>query len=602
MNIKRKLLSVDLRWGFVLMFVFAMAINVSGEKLPYKNKNLSAQERVDDLLPRMTLEEKVLQLTATNALKFDKNDEITQQRLSEVLKGHSIGAIRVPLIRYKDVPLFCEITDKYIREHSRLGIPPIHIGICLHGQMALGTTIFPQVIGQGATWNPALIRTMAEMASSEASNSGVDQDLSPLLDLARDPRYGRVEECYGEDGYLVSQMGMAYIIGIQGDPKITKDKIEEGHLIGTAKHMAAYSIPQGGINLGPSMIGEREMRSLYLPPFEDVVKKANVYSIMPSYSEIDGIPAHANKWLLTDVLRNEWGFKGYVYSDAEGIHMLEFFQKVSNDKRTTARMALSAGVDLEHPRMYAFSQLVSMVKNNEIEESLIDQAVRRILLIKFKAGLFDRVYKAPKNLAMVVHTPEHIALARKIAEESVVLLKNDHILPLDMNSLKSIAVVGPNANQVQFGDYCVTKDNKYGVTILEGIKQSIGKKAITINYAEGCGITDLSTDGFDAAVTAVRNSDVAVVVLGGTSIVYSGIGWGDSSRKETITCGEGLDRTTLDPPGVQPQLLKALYATGKPIILVMVHGRPYSIPWEKAHLPAILDAWYPGEQGGGSRR
>ena len=557
--------------------------------LPYKNSKLSAEERVDDLLSRMSLEEKVLQLIATNKIQFDEDFEISEEALDKVLNGKSIGVVECPFSSYELGVKFCEITDKYVREHDRWGIPVIHTQALGHGLMALGATIFPQSIAMGASWDPQLVYTMATMVGSEAYNMGIEQDLSPLFDLIRDPRYGRVEECYSEDPYLTSQLGVAYITGIQGDTSLTKLKLKEGGIICTAKHMAAYSIPQGGINIGPSVVGEREMRSLHLPPFEDAVKKAGVYSIMPSYSEIDGIPAHANRWLLNDVLRSEWGFKGYVFSDAVGIHMLEFHQKVSDNKRTTAHMALSAGVDLEFPTDYAYGELVSMVEDDEIDEALLDNAVRRVLLVKFKAGLFDRQYRAPGDISKILHTPQHIAHARKMAEESIVLLKNDNLLPLDINKVKSIAVIGPNADQVQFGDSTVTNNNKYGVTPLQGIKNLVGEK-IKVNYAQGCGITDLRKDGFDEAVSIAKKSEVIIVFLGGTSIIYSGVGWGDQNNTEIYTCGEGLDRTELDHPGVQPELLKTLYATGKPIVLVMVHGRPYTIPWEKENIPAILDA------------
>ena len=564
---------------------------------PYQNSDLTPEKRVQDLLSRMSLEEKVLQLLATNKIQFDENFEISEEALDKVLKGKSIGVVECPNLTYELGIRFCEITDKYVRENDRWGIPVIHTQALGHGLNALGATIFPQSIAMGATWNPELIHTMANMIGSEAYYMGIEQDLSPLFDLIRDARYGRVEECYSEDPFLTSQLGVAYITGIQGDTSITRTKLKEGGIICTAKHMAAYSIPQGGINLGPSVVGERDMRSLHLPPFENAVKNANVYSIMPSYSEIDGIPAHANSWLLTDVLKKEWGFEGYVFSDAVGIQMLEFYQKVSDNKKTTARMALTAGVDLEFPAVHAYGELISMVENNEIEESLIDEAARRILLVKFKAGLFDRQYKAPEDLSKVLHTPEHITHARKMAEESIVLLKNDNILPLDINKIKSVAVIGPNADQVQFGDYTVTNDNKYGVTPLQGIKNLAGEK-ITVTYAKGCDITDLSKEGFDEAIRTAEESDVIIAFLGGTSIIYSGVGWGNQNNTAIYTCGEGLDRTELDHPGVQPELLRALYSTGKPLILVMVHGRPYTIAWEKEYIPAILDAWYPGEQGG----
>jgi len=419
-----------------------------------------------------------------------------------------------------------------------------------------------------------------------------------LFDLARDPRYGRVEECYGEDPYLVSEMGVAFVTGMQGSPEVTRTHIPENHLMCTAKHFVAYSFPQSGINIAPAMIGERDLRSLHLPPFEAAVKRANIYSLMPGYHEVDGIPVHSDRWLLTDILRKEWNFNGYVFSDYGAIDMLGYFHHVSGSKKETAKMAISAGVDMEAPDRSSYGELINLVKNNELDVQVVDNAVRRVLTAKFKAGLFDRPFVVKGNTSEIVHSPEHVRLARSIAEESTVLLKNENsLLPLDKSKIKSIAVIGPNAGQVQFGDYSITKSNDYGVTVLDGIQQVAGN-GVKVNYARGCGITDLDKSGFDEAVAAAQKSDVVVMVMGGTSLIISGIGWGNDQLDRNNTCGEGHDVTSLDPPGVQSDLIKAIQKTGKPVVLVLVHGRPYSIGWEKEHIPAIVEAWYPGEQGG----
>ncbi|MGV8136052.1 MAG: glycoside hydrolase family 3 N-terminal domain-containing protein [Mangrovibacterium sp.] len=595
---KRKILS-----GLQVLVIATMLSGCGGsgdKNSGYKDPQFPVEDRVENLLSQMTLEEKVDQLTmkSLSALSFDDKGEVTEESLEKLFEGGSIGCLESPFVEYEKVAKFSEAADKYLREKTRLGIPAIQIAECLHGQMALGATIFPQAIALGSSWNPGLVEKMGEYIAAEASLAGVDQALSPLFDLARDPRYGRVEECYGEDPYLVSEMGVVFVTGMQGNPEITKTHIPENHLMCTAKHFVAYSFPQSGINIAPAMIGERDLRSLHLPPFEAAVKRANIYSVMPGYHEVNGIPIHSDKWLLQDVLRKEWGFNGYIFSDYGAIDMMEYFHKVSGSKKETAKMAITAGVDLEAPSRSAYGELINLVKNNELDIKVVDDAVRRVLTAKFKAGLFDRPFIVSDNAADVVHSPEHVRLARTIAEESTVLLKNEsRLLPLDKNKVKSVAVIGPNANHVQFGDYSITKSNDYGVNVLDGIQQVAGND-VAINYARGCGITDLDKSGFDNAIAVARKSDVVVMVIGGTSIIYSGIGWGNDQLDKNNTCGEGHDVTSLDPPGVQSDLIRAIQATGKPVVLVMIHGRPYSIGWEKEHIPAIVEAWYPGEQGG----
>lgn len=570
------------------------------QEYPYKDSRLPVEERVQDLLSRMTMEEKIGQLSmkSLKALELDNNNRVTDNSLVNLFAGESIGCLESPFVEHDKVAIYSEAADHYLRTKTRLGIPAIQIAECLHGQMALGTTIFPQAIGLGCTWNPALIKQMASVIAEEASLSGVDQALSPLFDLARDPRYGRVEECYGEDPYLVKEMGVAYVTGMQGEPEVTRSHIPTGKLACTAKHFVAYSVPEAGINLAPSLVGERTLRELHFYPFEVVVRDANVYSVMPGYHEVDGVPVHASRWLLTDVLRKEWGFNGYIFSDYGAIGMLDNFHKTAHNKAESAYQAITAGVDLEAPGRYAYGELEGLVRNEKLPQAVVDTAVSNILRVKFKMGLFDRPYRKPEALAKKVHKKESISLAQQIAEESIVLLKNsDNLLPLDKKKIKSVAVIGPNADKVQFGDYSITKNNDYGTTILEGIRSYVGND-LKVNYAEGCGITNLSKAGFEEAVRLVGESDVVVLVLGGTSVIYSGIGWGDPNSKEVNTCGEGYDRNELNFPGVQPELLDRITSLGKPVVLVMLNGRPYAIENEIAKVGAVLEAWYPGEKGG----
>lgn len=594
MHKKRHIISLSL-------CCLGLYIQAAEPVLPYKNSQLPVEQRVKDLLGRMTLEEKIGQLNmkSLNGLTLDPQGHVTDSSLVQLFNGESIGCLESPFIEYEKIAAYSEAADTYLRTKNRLGIPAIQIAECLHGQMALGTTIFPQAIGLGSTWNPGLIKRMSSVIAQEAALSGVDQALSPLFDLARDPRYGRVEECYGEDPYLVKEMGVAFVTGMQGEAEESRKGIADGKLACTGKHFIAYSVPEAGINLAPSLVGERTLRELHMYPFEAAVKEANIYSIMPGYHEVDGIPVHAHQWLLKDVLRDEWGFNGYTFSDYGAIGMLHNFHHTAVDPKEAALQAITAGVDLEAPSSYAYSELATLVKEGKITESQIDESVAHILTVKFKLGLFDKPYHVNKQqIKQNVHTEANVALAQQIAEESVVLLqnKNDR-LPLQKEKLRSLAVIGPNADKVQFGDYSITKNNDYGVTVLEGLRKYVGNN-IQINYAEGCGITSLSTDGFDAAIDAAQKSDAVVLVLGGTSVIYSGIGWGDANSKAINTCGEGYDRSELDFPGVQSQLLEKIARLGKPIILVMLNGRPYTIGEEIRQVDAVLEAWYPGEKGG----
>lgn len=555
----------------------------------YKDPKAPVSDRVEDLLQRMTLEEKVEQMMMTGLGDFAGSKAV-------------YGVCDSPFESLEKIVEQSARTKRHARENTRLGIPPIQIAECLHGQLAYGATIFPQAISQGSTWNPELIEKMASVIAYEASASGVDQALSPLFDLIRDARYGRNEECYGEDPYLVGEMGKAFIVGMQGKPEQTRTGIPAGKLMCTAKHFAGYSQPWAGINLAPSSLGEREMRTLHLEPFRKAVKEANVYAVMPSYNEVDGVPAHANHFLLTEVLRDEWDFPGYVFSDYGGASQLYNFHLIAKDKAEAAERAVTAGLDLEAARPDIYPHLIQLVKEGRIPDSLIDRSVRRILTAKFKAGLFEKPYPDVANIKKQVHLPAHVELAQEIAEESIILLQNENdLLPLDITRLKSIAVVGPNADQVQYGDYSYTRDNKSGVTVLEGIRSLVGD-AVKVNYAKGCSISGLDKDGFPEAVKAAEKSDAVVVVLGGTSVILSGLGWGrgpgENEVGDPFTCGEGYDLTDIDPLGVQRELVQELKKTGKPIILVLVHGRPWSISWEKENIPAILEAWYPGERGG----
>lgn len=396
----------------ILLLVVLFLSNITSGKLseqpfPYQNPKLSTEDRVNDLLNRMTIEEKVNQMLKVSLanLKQNKQGEITEESLDELFRGESIGCLDPPRwddlknqpIDVEGIAKFSEAADKYLRTKTRLGIPAIQVDLGgIHGQLAYDATIFPQTIGQGSTWNIDLIKEMASTMGREAKLTGCDQFFAPLFDIIRDPRYGRVEECFGEDPFHVAEMGKAFIIGMQGDPEITKKHIPENKIMCTAKHYVGYSTPIAGINIAPVEVGPRDFRDLHLYPFEKAIREANVYSVMPAYNEVNGIPVHANEILLRDILRKEFGFKGYVFADYGAVSMLHTRHKITSSKTETAIIALKAGVDQEGSN-YAYSELINLAKKNKEIAALVDEAVTNMLTVKFKAGLFDQPYKVPNN-------------------------------------------------------------------------------------------------------------------------------------------------------------------------------------------------------------
>lgn len=608
--------------------VFLVATAWSAEE-PFRNPNLPVEERIKDLLGRLTLEEKVTQIQQcpvfgyiARAADFAKQP-ITEKELGRGFQGQSFGVVFSPFgIHARDALRLSKAVHEYALRHTRLGVPMINMNGTMHGVLALDTTIFPQLIAQAATWDPDLVKEMATAIAKESSALGLSHGGGPVLELARDPRWGRVEETYGECPYLSSRLCVAYIQGTQGDNAwkgIPADRIAT-----VAYWTCGASTPAAGLNTAASSVGERELRSLYFMPHEASIKEGHVTSVMASYNATDGIPSHANRWALSTVLRDEWGFPGYVYCDWGGIQRLQGSLHVARSAAEAGMMAIKAGVDLETVSGYGFPKLVAMVKQGKLPEQYVDLACSRILRLKFVLGLFDgrRTFPEPEQVPKFIHTPEHVALSRRVAEESVILLKNEnHLLPLDAAKLKSVALIGPNADRVQYGDYSPSKDNSTGVTVLGGVRKLLAGSKVAVHYARGCDflddstwltlllrsafhasgrdVVDRGTAGFAEAVAAARKSDVAIVVIGDTSSTLgAGTGETDPRYLQVATVGEGFDRCTLMAPGVQGDLVKAVAATGKPTVVVMVQGRPISDPWMKRNVPAILSAFYPGEEGG----
>jgi beta-glucosidase len=552
----------------------------------YKNIKIPIEKRVSNLLQQMTLSEKLSQLSEAGCddMKEDNNVK-TAKFIAEKYKN-GIGSIHGFTLSVNQYAKAVNRIQKYLTEETRLGIPAIFLSESLHGLVQDGATIFPQSIGMASSWNPELVFEVGNAIRKEVKAIGASQVLSPNLDVARELRWGRVEETYGEDPYLVSRMGVSMIKGLQ------EGKANDGtYLIANAKHFIAYCNPLGGLNLASSPGGLYDLYNTYLPPFKAAIQEANVLSVMSSYNSYNGEALSGSKFIYTDLLRNELGFKGYVYSDWGSVSMLHGFHKTTNSYANAGKLALEAGVDLEAPSPHCFQHLDSLVKNNMLDIKVIDKAVSRILYVKFKAGLFEDPYVDENDIQSKIHLPEHITLSKKMADESIVLLKNeDKLLPLDASKLKSIAVIGPNADQVQFGDYTWSRNNKDGVTLLGGLKEILPKN-MTLNYSKGCDLVSLNEDGIKDAVKAAQKSDIAIVAIGTASASLAR----DYSNS---TSGEGFDLSSLDPTGVQQKLVEAIAATGKPVIVVLIQGKPFSIPWMKENIPAIVEAWYPGEKGG----
>ena len=478
------------------------------------------------MLSKLTLDEKIHQLSQVQLSELPDDEKGIEAFFAKNMPGFLCLDFTKDATHNAEKLRKCQ---EALRRQSRLGIPALTGAEALHGVMVQPCTIYPQAIGLGATWNVSLVQKMAEQIAAEASAIGINQVLSPVLDLGRDPRYGRIEETYGECPTLVSRMGVAFIKGMQGEDA-TKG-LEPGQVYAMTKHFAGYSVPANGINIAPVLVGRGEMLSHHLVPFEAAIRETHAMAVMPSYNSVDGIPSHANPWLLTQLLRDEWGFKGYVYSDWGGIDFL-LGHRVAKDTKEAALKAISAGVDLEAPSLYTFKNIPQLIKEKRLSVKVVNEAVRRVLRAKFVAGLFDgkRSFGDADQVKKVVRTEEHIQTSRRLAEEGIILLKNEgNLLPLDESKIKSIAVIGPNAAQVQFGDYSWTKANRNGVHVLQALQQQLAGK-LKINYSKGCDLVGLSKEGFAEAVRVVNDSDLAVVVIGDTSMIFSGVGWGRPER------------------------------------------------------------------------
>jgi beta-glucosidase len=571
--------------------------------VPYRDPKLAVDKRVADLLRRMTLAEKVAQLGSVNWDKNRLDDPQTHelsQASAEKLMPDGIGEVTRPSDHHdaRGAVAFANAIQKFLIEKTRLGIPAVLHEEALHGLVAPGGTSFPQAIGLAATFDPELVEQSFTVAARQARARGVQHVLAPVIDVARDPRWGRIEETYGEDPYLVTRMGVAAIRGFQGR-QAAGAPVDAQRVLATAKHFAAHGTPEGGRNGAPGNYSAHIVREVFLPPFEAAVREANVATVMASYNEVDGIPAHANQWLLTEVLRGEWKFPGLVISDYFGIAELERKHHVVATLPEAGRAALEAGVDLEAPQIEGFVTLGADVKAGRLPVATIDRAVARVLRVKFLLGLFEHPY-VDANLEG--ERPADRALARRAAQESIILLKNErNTLPLDPARLKSIAVIGPNAAVTRLGGYSGAPDRP--VSVVEGVRARLGDK-VRVSTAPGCGLTVGNRGWIDDVVELPNPADdarltaEAIKVAAAADVVLLVLGQNEQLSREAWADNHRGDRTSLDLPGRQMELARAVLATGRPTVLLLIHGSPLTIPELAQNVPAILDAYYLGEETG----
>lgn len=573
----------------------------------YKNIKLSYEARVDDLLNRLNIDEKIAQLVSISQIQIDRLDEenFEIKNLEKKVK-HGIGAIQLPA---KNFPpeLGAKIINKIQEIIMSLGnynIPALIHEECLSGQVAKGATMFPKPIGLACTFDEELVKSIYDAIGKETKARGGNQAFTPVLDIARDPRWGRYEETFGEDTYLVGRMGLAAVTGLQGGT----NGVNSEHIVSSVKHFAGYAQSDGGRNFAPSVISNRKFIDEILPPFKIAIKDGKAGGIMPSHSELDGIPCHCNKELLTDLLRKVWGFDGIVVSDYNDVERLNILHYVAKDRKEAAVKALIAGVDMDIPTGNAYKYLSEAVNENKEIEEYINSSVRRVLLMKFKLGLFDNPFVDPKKACALVRCEKHNLLARKAAEESIVMLKNN-ILPLNISKTKKIAIIGPCAHPVHFSYYSTAPHE--GVSILDGIKDHVGNTT-DILYSEGCRLTkqeftmetELDTillnepelytyeeekENIEQAVDAARNSDLAVVCLGGSA---------STSREAIFFNNISGDNDSLELVGYQEKLLEEISKVNQNVIVIIVSGKPYSNESIYKNSKAVLQCFYAGQATG----
>ena len=599
----------------IVQMVCTLGFTQSSPSLPaYKDRCLSIDIRLSDLLSRMTLEEKVGQLLCPlgwEMYEIHGSEVHPSEKFKQLIKERNVGMLwatyRADPWTKKTIAngLNPELAakagnalQKYVMENTRLGIPMFLAEEAPHGHMAIGATVFPTGIGMAATWSPELVKEVGQVIAKEIRSQGGHISYGPVLDLTRDPRWSRVEETFGEDPVLSGILGASMVDGLGGG-----NLSQKYATIATLKHFLAYAVPEGGQNGNYASVGIRDLHQNFLPPFRKAID-AGALSVMTSYNSIDGIPCTSNHYLLTKLLRNEWKFRGFVVSDLysiEGIHESHF---VAPTKENAAIQSVMAGVDVDLGGD-AYTNLCHAVQSGQMDKTVIDTTVCRVLRMKFEMGLFEHPYVDPKIAAKTVRRKEHIELARKIAQSSITLLKNENsILPLS-KMINKVAVIGPNADNRynMLGDYTAPQEDSNVKTVLDGIITKLSPSRV--EYVRGCAIRDTTVNEIEQAIEAARRSEVVIVVVGGssardfkTSYKETGAAVAEEGSVSDMECGEGFDRASLSLLGRQQELLESLQKTGKPLIVVYIEGRPLEKNWASEYADALLTAYYPGQEGG----
>ena len=610
--------------GFVLAGVMmAPACAVQDDRppadAPYRDSSLSVDERVEDLLARMTLEEKVAQMIGIWQNKAEIQDPAGNfdPDLASQNYPHGLGQISRPYDRQgvepgttaaganagasnrdgRETVEYVNAAQRWAIEETRLGIPLLFHEESLHGYVAPNATSFPQSIALASTWDRELLTDIFGVASYEMRLRGVHTTLAPVVDVARDPRWGRIEETYGEDPYLVSEMGLAVVRGYQGEDL----PLADNRVFVTLKHMTGHGQPENGINIGPAQVSERELRTIFFPPFERLVEELPVMQIMASYNEIDGLPSHVNNWLLRDILRDEWGYEGLVVSDYFAIRETITRHAMFDNIDDAAVRALEAGVDVELPHGDAYLRLPDLVAEGRITEAQIDEAVRRILRVKFLSGVWENPYADAEEAVANTATPEAIALARTAAQRAITLLENrNDTLPLNPSEIGTLAIIGTHAVDTPIGGY--SDIPRHVVSVLEGFQNAAGDD-FEVVYSEGVRLTEsrqwaadevnlvdpaVNAQLIEEAVAAAREADVVLLVLGENEQL-SREAWADNHLG---------DRSDLQLVGQQMDLAREIFALGKPTIVLLLNGRPLAVTELAENADALLEGWYLGQETG----